>query len=212
MRLRGKGGLENESAAHLLMRKTQSSQTYLASKIGIDCQVIMHAISGAMAIRRERQKRESRRLQRQGKSPRASDASNMEAGMVGTRRPPLKTDSSSLTAFHLGVVFILLGFLMIFSSMIPSSVVDADWSKLLGVGITFLFIGLMMVMVNRIVSTREEEELKKYVSNRLGRTRSGHVLYRDHESVDDFKARQYLRTNGQNPGAAVRSSFRRGHC
>ena len=35
--------------------------------------------------------------------------------------------------------------------MIPSSVVDADWSRLLGVGVCLLLVGLMMVMVNRIV-------------------------------------------------------------
>ena len=93
---------------------------------------------------------------------------------------------SSLTAFHLGVVFILLGFLMIFSSMIPSSVVDADWSRLLGVGVCLLIVGLMMVMVNRIISAREEEELQRYVSTRLGRTRSGQVMCRDPESQDDI--------------------------
>ena len=30
---------------------------------------------------------------------------------------------------------------MIFSSMIPSSLIDADWSRLLGVGVSFIFIG-----------------------------------------------------------------------
>ena len=33
------------------------------------------------------------------------------------------------------------GFLMIFSSMIPSSLIDADWSRLLGVGVGVIFIG-----------------------------------------------------------------------
>ena len=86
----------------------------------------------------------------------------------------------------LGIVFIILGFLMIFSSMIPANVVKADWSRLLGVGITFLMIGLIMVMVNRILSAREEEELQKYVSSRLARTRSGHILYRNRDVSVDF--------------------------
>ena len=45
----------------------------------------------------------------------------------------------------MGIVFILLGFLMIFFSMIPSAVIKADWSQLLGVGVAFIFIGLIMV-------------------------------------------------------------------
>ena len=38
-----------------------------------------------------------------------------------------------------------------------------------------------MVMVNRIITAREEEELAKYVSGRLARTRSGYHLGRDLE-------------------------------
>lgn len=62
---------------------------------------------------------------------------------------------------------------MIFSSMVPTTVVKTDWSQLLGVGVAFIFIGLIMVMVNRIITAREEEELSKYVKQRLCRTRSG---------------------------------------
>ena len=79
----------------------------------------MHAIQGAMAIRRERQKREQKRQSQirrmSGKtsaSPRDSDVSNLERpppNATSTEPPkPPKTDSS-MTAFHLGVVFILLG-------------------------------------------------------------------------------------------------------
>lgn len=148
----------------------------------------MNAIQGAMAIRRERQKRQQRRMS-QIKRHQHSAENSQSGSMVSlysqphemeqqTRGPKTET---SLTAFHLGVVFILLGFLMVFSSMVPSHVVDADWSKLLGVGTTFILVGLMMVMVNRIISQREEEELARYVGNRLGRTRSGHALARDLE-------------------------------
>ena len=49
--------------------------------------------------------------------------------------------------------------------------VQADWSRLLGVGVAFIFIGLIIVMVNRIITAREEEELTQYVKQRLSRTR-----------------------------------------
>lgn len=157
----------------------------------------MYAIQGAMAIRRQRQMRENRRMSqirmstksgRKGSaSPRASDAgSNAEAATsIPQIKGPPKAETSQ-TAFYLGVVFILLGFLMIFSSMISSSATDTDWSRLLGVGVTFLLVGLIMVMVNRIITAREEEELTRYVSHRLGRSRSGHTLVRDAESGEDF--------------------------
>ena len=160
----------------------------------------MYAIQGAMAIRRQRQLRENRRMSqvrmstksgRKGSnSPRGSDAASIEAPVApdllqpkGSNIPKAET---SQTAFYLGVVFILLGFLMIFSSMISNSALDTDWSRLLGVGVTFLLVGLIMVMVNRIITAREEEELKRYVSHRLGRSRSGHTLVRDAESGEDF--------------------------
>ena len=123
---------------------------------------------------------------------------------------------SVLTTFHLGIVFILLGFILIFSSMIPTSIIkvshsttlavilfspsigtcystvgvkysgemaamdyvsqtvlQADWSRLLGVGVAFIFIGLIMVMVNRIITAREEEQLSRYVKQRLEGGRAG---------------------------------------
>jgi hypothetical protein len=168
----------------------------------------MHAIQGAMAIRRERQKREVKRqsqIRRSSskRSPRSSDASGNldnlpaptpaagaappepEAAMENNPKPPSQK-SSSLTAFHLGVVFILMGFLMVFSAMITNSVVEGDWSRLLGVGVTFIIVGLIMVMVNRIITAREEEELARYVSGRLARTRSGHAVCRDLEAGEDI--------------------------
>ena len=41
------------------------------------------------------------------------------------------------------------GFIMIFSSMIPSSIIDADWSKLFGVGVSFIFIGRIVTIGKR---------------------------------------------------------------
>ena len=127
----------------------------------------MHAVHGAMTIRREHEKREKRRQSRiersNSKNPRNSDVSNLEKGEAGQRDlPDPPKPESSLTAFLLGVVFILLGFLMVFSAMITNSMMEGDRSHLLGVGVTFIMVGLIMVMVNRIITAREEEELAKY--------------------------------------------------
>ena len=45
-----------------------------------------------------------------------------EAGQGALRPPPDKSESM-VTTFHLGIVFIILGFIMILSSMIPSSII-----------------------------------------------------------------------------------------
>ena len=74
---------------------------------------------------------------------------------------------SILTTFHMGIVFILLGFLMIFSSMIPSRFIKADWSQLLGIGISVIFIGLFLMMVNRFITSREKVQQGSFEKQRL---------------------------------------------
>ena len=157
----------------------------------------MHAIQGAMAIRRERQKREQRRQSQirrmSGKTatPRNSESVSGDIESPVPEPPKAPKADTSMTAFHLGVVFILLGFLMVFSAMIiTNSMEGKDWSSLLGAGVTFIIVGLIMVMVNRIISAREEEELAKYVSGRLARTRSGYHIGRD---LDAGAEQQHLR-------------------
>lgn len=149
----------------------------------------MHAIQGAMAVRRarERTKRRLSSIRRPG-DPTDSTASLAPEAVA---QPPVKTESS-LTAFHLGVVFILIGFLLVCSSMLSGqkaiAKADTDWGRLLGVGVTLIIVGLFMVMVNRIITEREEEELAKYVKQRLARTRSGNVLVRDAENPEELAA------------------------
>ena len=189
----------------------------------------MHAIQGAMAVRRERRKRDDRRRMSGGRNGAEAEHKGREpaaaaAGATATATGadlsagpppdmPLKVtlkggqseegraaatpaaaaadgSSSSVTAFHLGVVFILIAFLLLFSGLISRSrserALDSDWSTLIGVGIALLLIGLFMVMVNRILTEREEEELAKYVHHRLARTRSGHALaLRETESGEE---------------------------
>ena len=111
----------------------------------------MHAVQGALAVRRERQKRVQRRMSDRRKPRKGSDGSHRPSNVsedVETGVPPRPKEGTSMTSFYIGVVFILLGFLLIFSSMVPANVVNADWSRLLGVGVAFLIVGLLMVMVN----------------------------------------------------------------
>ena len=56
--------------------------------------------------------------------------------------------------------------------MITNSMMEADWSHLLGVGYTFVIVGLIMVMV----TAYEEEESAKYMTTSLARTRSSYHI------------------------------------
>ena len=144
----------------------------------------MHAVHGAMSISREQEKREKRRQSRiersNSKSPRNSDVSNLEKGEAGQRDlPDPPQPESSLTAFHLGIVFILLGFVMVLVALIKTSMLEGDWSHTSGVGYTFVIVGLILVMVNGIITANEEEELAKHVTTRLASTRSDYQIGRD---------------------------------
>ena len=95
-----------------------------------------------MAVRAEREKRHQRRLSKirreSGAGAHARGEHGGGASLVCTKRqsvastgtleeaelrpPPDKADSM-VTTFHLGIVFILLGFIMILSSMIPSTII-----------------------------------------------------------------------------------------
>ena len=111
------------------------------------------AIQSAMAVRAEREKRHQRRLSKIRRESGASAHARGEHGSGGARgershghgaslvctkrqsvastgtleeaelRPPPDKADSMVTTFHLGIVFILLGFIMILSSMIPSTII-----------------------------------------------------------------------------------------
>ena len=51
---------------------------------------------------------------------------------------------------------------MIFSSMIPSSLIDADWSRLLGVGVIFIFIGIVFA-VAKLLYNYKYPSVRMYV-------------------------------------------------
>ena len=109
------------------------------------------AIQSAMAVRAEREKRHQRRLSKIRRESGAGAHARGEHGGGGARgehghgaslvctkrqsvastgtleeaemRPPPGKADSMVTTFHLGIVFILLGFIMILSSMIPSTII-----------------------------------------------------------------------------------------
>ena len=107
------------------------------------------AIQSAMAVRMEREKRHQRRLSKIRRESGAG-AGSSHGSIICTKRqsvastttledtpeamvrPPPDKSESMVTTFHLGIVFILLGFIMILSSMIPSSIIKETLNKYKG--------------------------------------------------------------------------------
>ena len=137
----------------LLKRNTSQAQheassqtrTLRSKETGAEKMPLTSAIQSAMAVRMEREKRHQRRLSKirresgvgvsgGGAGQSIICTKRQSVASVGTleeeeehqvRAPPDKSDSW-VTTFHMGIVFILLGFIMIVSSMIPTSLIKVS--------------------------------------------------------------------------------------
>lgn len=172
----------------------------------------MHAMGlhSALAIKRQRRRREEQRKARERRfssqstesglgesrsscaSPRNSMGSlDRKKGYPRHYRHPRAAQSdkvvSSVGMLHVGVLFIVLGLFLLGSGLIPD---DLDnWSKnytwfneLVVSGIACIFVGIFLCIINKIITKREEKDLAEYVSRQLTRSRSGHRLVRDIET------------------------------
>ncbi|XP_028137868.2 uncharacterized protein LOC114332290 [Diabrotica virgifera virgifera] len=153
----------------------------------------MHGSAGlhsALAIKRQRRHREQakKRAAERRLSNRTNSTDSIEhPPRRGSFHPPNDTTfATSIGMLHLGVCFMVLGLFLIGSGLLPDDIVTWSsggwWNELVLTGIFVLAIGLFFIILNRIMSTREEEELEDYVSRQLTRSRSGHRLERDVET------------------------------
>ncbi|XP_071528542.1 uncharacterized protein [Panulirus ornatus] len=153
--------------------------------------VKMQAVQSALAIRRQRSRREDQRRAKERRESR---------GSLSTPRPSLvsvdgrvyfneerenKRLLGQVTMFHVGSVFIVIGLMLTFTSLVPGyvrSTTPERRNDLLGTGCFFVFLGGVLTTISRFVSNNEEKELNKYIKGRLSRSKSGHRLVRDAES------------------------------
>ncbi|XP_049799841.1 uncharacterized protein LOC126235151 [Schistocerca nitens] len=170
----------------------------------------MHAMGlhSALAIKRQRKRREEQRRARERRfstqstesgltSPHNSIASlDRQRGARHTAAHSKATGDAvgskvvtSVGMMHIGVVFLVLGAFLLVSGLLPTDL--TSWSTLPGgawfnelsiTGAFALFIGVFLVVLNRIISKREEDVLNEYVQRQLTRSRSGHRLVRDVET------------------------------
>nr|CAD7405697.1 unnamed protein product [Timema cristinae] len=172
----------------------------------------MHAMGGihsALAIKRQRKRRDEQRRAKERRfssqstesgftSPRNSIGSLEHIPRRGARGKANRKSSSddvgskvvtSIGMLHIGVVFLVLGAFLLVSGLLPAdlaswgNVETGGWfNELVCTGAFALAIGIFLVILNKIISKREEDDLNDYVQRQLTRSKSGNRLIRDVET------------------------------
>ncbi|XP_043211843.1 uncharacterized protein LOC122376179 [Amphibalanus amphitrite] len=147
----------------------------------------MRGVQAAVALRRQRSRREERQRRLTNSSlDSATPRTSLSETHFETPAPSEPSKSRSIlfgiTLFHIGLVLLFIGFLLVITAMIPRYSSGAKAYDLAGTGTFFVVLGGVMTLLNRVISRREDDSLEKYVSGRLARSKSGGRLVRDSDS------------------------------
>ncbi|KAL7642140.1 UNVERIFIED_CONTAM: hypothetical protein RMT77_006700 [Armadillidium vulgare] len=170
--------------------------------------VKMQAVQSALAVRRQRSRREEVRKARQRRQSGASVFSTPRPSIVsidGTVYFDDKRESKHIlghvTMFHVGGVLILIGLMLVITSLMPSYVNSTTLERrndLLGTGSFFVILGGVFTTISRFVSNNEEKELNQYIQGRLSRSRSGHRLARYSETGNSTPQKERKNKTSEN--------------
>ncbi|XP_076299289.1 uncharacterized protein LOC143218152 isoform X1 [Lasioglossum baleicum] len=171
----------------------------------------MHAVGlhSALAIKRQRKRRDEQRRARERRysaqsgdsgltSPRASTGSldhhsrHHKSGHSSHAAGQGMLDTKVVTSIgmlHIGVVFLVLGAFFLMSGTLPGDMTQWGakytkgwWNEMVAIGLFAVFVGIFLIILNRVIARKEENELVEYVQRQLTRTKSGHRLERDAET------------------------------
>lgn len=171
----------------------------------------MHAVGlhSALAIKRQRKRRDEQRRARERRysvqsgesgltSPRASTGSLDHHGRHHKSAHSARTAGqgmldtkvvTSIGMLHIGVVFLVLGAFLLMSGLLPGDLAHWGtkatggwWNELVAVGLFAIFVGIFLIILNRVIAKKEEDDLEEYVQRQLTRSKSGHRLERDVET------------------------------
>nr|XP_045588005.1 uncharacterized protein LOC123749923 [Procambarus clarkii] len=180
--------------------------------------VKMQAVQSALAIRRQRSRREDQRRAKERRESRASLSTprpsvvSLDGRVYFNEERENKRLLGQVTMFHVGSVFIVIGLMLTITSLVPGyvrSTTPERRSDLLGTGCFFVFLGGVLTTISRFVSNNEEKELNKYIKGRLSRSKSGHRLVRDAESglpTPTRERRNKPQQNGFTPHSPARAA------
>jgi len=133
----------------------------------------MKAVQSAMAIRRQRHRREEQRRAKARRNSHLSDnyilSPTVSCGSIGSaKKKAIRNQEgfSTVTSLHVGIIFFLMGCMLIISGSVPGYT-DRDWENLLGTGAFLLAVGIGLLVINRFTSSKEDEEFSEYISSKM---------------------------------------------
>ena len=171
----------------------------------------MHAVGlhSALAIKRQRKRRDEQRRARERRysaqsgesgltSPRASTGSldqqpkHHKTGHPNRSAGQGMLDSKVVTSvgmLHIGVVFLVFGAFLLMSGLLPGDLAQWGtkasggwWNELVAIGLFAIIVGMFLIILNKVIAKKEENDLEEYVQRQLTRSKSGHRLERDAET------------------------------
>lgn len=143
----------------------------------------MHAVQSALAIRRERERRQSLKAQKNNNRKASTDttASVPPINPSDFRHSPESNGSFNYTT--VGISFIIFGTLMIIPIFAGAhEALGLDWRHLSGIGGLLIAIGVLMIVVKMLTDddSNVQERLDKY-KPRMGRSASQNPIIEDVE-------------------------------
>jgi len=131
----------------------------------------MHAVQSALAIRRERERRQS--LKDNKPNNRKSSGASLPGQAAGSGASALpsgfrssESSNGSFSYTTVGISFIIFGSLMLIPIMAGGSeMLGLDWHHLLGIGGLLIAVGVLMIVVHLLTEDESnvvEQTLEKY--------------------------------------------------
>lgn len=154
----------------------------------------MKAVQSAMAIRRQRHRREeavrakNRRSSHQSDHLMLSESGSQLSldGQIARSSVRHQKVMGGVTTFHVGVVFLFMGILLLISGLVPGYTNRQYWDSsnannqsgnakqdnkraplLLGTGSFLVLAGVLLIVAHRIASRKEEEQFSRYITRKL---------------------------------------------
>jgi len=160
----------------------------------------MHAVQSALAIRRERERRQS--LKDNKPNNRKSSGASLPGQGAGSGVPSgFRSNESSNGSFSyttVGISFIIFGSLMLIPIMAGGSeMLGLDWHHLLGIGGLLIAVGVLMIVVHLLTEDESnvvEQTLEKYKA-KVVRSGSQNPIIEDVEYGVDSRRSSFANQN-----------------
>lgn len=175
----------------------------------------MHAVQSALAIRRERERRQSLKDQlKDGKNNgRKSSGASIPGPLGGNAGPGVpsgfrssETSNGTFNYTTVGICFIIFGSMMLIPIMAGGSqMLGLDWHHLLGIGGLLIAVGVLMIVVHVLTeddASVVEQTLEKYKA-KVARSASQNPIIEDVEYGVDSRRSSFATPHVPNPNLLV---------